>query len=294
MLKHDSKSDFHAKHMRMATIASVLVAIFLIIIKLIAYVLTGSVTVLSSLLDSFLDALASIINLIAVQHALEPADHEHRFGHGKAEPIAGLAQAGFIIASSGFLMFEAIKRFKNPQIIEHVDIGIVVILISIVLTFLLVVYQRYVAKLTGSIAIYADSIHYLSDFLLNILVIVSLLLVSQFNLPWIDPLFAVFIAVYIVISARKIAIQSLDQLMDRELADEEREKIKAIVLENGSVSDIHELRTRLSGRDTFIQFHLDINGDLSLAEAHQISNEVREKLLDAFPEADVFIHQDPV
>jgi len=294
MLIHDSKSAFHAKHMRIATITSVFVAIFLIIIKLIAYVLTGSVTILSSLLDSFLDSLASIINLIAVRHALEPADHEHRFGHGKAEPIAGLAQAGFIIASSGFLMFEAIKRFKNPQIIEHVDIGIVVILISIVLTFLLVVYQRYVAKLTGSIAIYADSIHYLSDFLLNIFVIVSLLLVSQFNLPWIDPLFAVCIAVYIVISARKIAIQSLDQLMDRELADEEREKIKAIVLDHNDVSGVQGLRTRLSGRDIFIQFNLDINGKLTLSEAHRISMEVEENLLKTFPDADILIHQDPI
>jgi len=293
MLKNDTKRVLHAKHMRMATVASVLVAIFLIIIKLMAYVLTGSVTILSSLLDSFLDALASIINLIAVRHALEPADREHRFGHGKAEPIAGLAQAGFIIASSGFLLFEAIKRFKNPQIIEHVETGIIVILISIVLTFILVVYQRYVAKLTGSIAIYADSIHYLSDFLLNILVIVSLLLVSQFNLPWIDPLFAVCIAVYIVISARKIAIQSLDQLMDRELVDEERERIKAIVLEHNSVSAIRKLRTRLSGRDTFIQFHLGMNGNLSLAAANQIANEVRESLLESYPEADIFIHQGP-
>ncbi len=294
MSEINTKKLFHAKHMRIATIASVLVAIFLIIIKLIAYVLTGSVTLLSSLLDSFLDALASIINLIAVRHALEPADDEHRFGHGKAEPIAGFAQAGFIIASSGFLMFEAIKRLNNPQNLEHVNIGIIVILISIVLTFVLVVYQRYVAKITGSVAIYADSIHYLSDFLLNILVITSLLLVNQFKLPWIDPLFAICIAVYIFFSARKIAIQSLDQLMDRELADEEREKIKAIALKHESVSDMHELRTRLSGRDTFIQFHLDMDRNLSLMEAHTIADEVRDSLLEVFPGADVLIHQDPV
>ncbi len=294
MLVNDTKSAFHAKHMRLATIASVLVAIFLIIIKLVAYVLTGSVTLLSSLLDSFLDSLASIINLIAVRQALEPADREHRFGHGKAEPIAGLVQAGFIIASSGFLMFESIKRLKNPQIIEHVDIGITVIMISIVLTFLLVVYQRYVAKLTGSVAIHADSIHYLSDFLLNIFVIASLLLVSKFNIAWIDPLFAVCIAVYIVISARKIAIQSLDQLMDREMADEEREKIKEIVLEHNGVSSIQGLRTRLSGRDIIIQFNLYINGNLTLSEAHQISMEVKENLLKTFPDADITIHQDPV
>ncbi len=280
--------------MKLATIASVLVAIFLNIIKLIAYTLTGSVAILASLLDSFLDLLASIVNLIAVRHALEPADAEHRFGHGKAEALAGFSQAGFIIASSGFLLFEAILRLKNPQALEHAEIAITVIFISIVMTFLLVSFQRYVVKRTGSIAIQADSIHYLSDFLLNIAVIIALIIVSKFNLNWIDPVFAICIAIYILITARKILLHSIDQLMDHELAEEERDKIKNIVLNHEQVIDLHELRTRLSGRDIFIQFHLDMDASINLMQAHKIADEVRDRLLREFPGADILIHQDPV
>ncbi len=280
--------------MKAATTASVLVAVFLILIKMIGYTLTGSVTLLSSLLDSLLDSLASIINLIAVRHALEPADKEHRFGHGKAEALAGFSQAGFIIASSAFLLFEAVRRLYNPEPIVYANIGIIVIVVSLVVTFGLVRFQHYVYKKTGSVAIKADSIHYMSDFLLNFLVIVSLILVSQFQVDWIDSIFAIGIAIYILWSARKVALQSLNQLMDRELEDGERAKIIDIVKQNQQVIDVHDLRTRTSGRDTFIQFHLELDKTLSLHDAHAIADEVHEAVLTAFPGADILIHQDPV
>jgi len=280
--------------MTRATHASVFVAVFLILIKMVGYTLTGSVTLLSSLMDSLLDSLASIINLIAVRHALEPADKEHRFGHGKAEPLAGFAQAGFIIASSGFLLFEAIRRLKYPQPLDYANIGIVIIIISLIATYALVRYQQYVVKVTGSVAIRADSIHYMSDFLLNTLVIISLVLVSQFKLWWIDPILAIGIAIYISLTAKNIAVDSLAQLMDRELPDEERNKIIEIVKSHSQVIDLHELRTRMSGRDIFIQFHLDLDKKLSLYEAHSIAESVEKKLQEAFPEADILIHEDPV
>lgn len=280
--------------MRTATLASVCVAVFLILIKMVAYTLTGSVTLLSSLLDSFLDSLASIINLIAVRHALEPADKEHRFGHGKAEALAGFSQAGFIIASSGFLMFEAIRRLFNPEPLVFANIGIIVIVISLVATFALVRFQLHVVKKTGSVAIKADSIHYMSDFLLNALVIISLVLVGQFQIWWIDPVFGMGIAVYILWSARAIALRSIDQLMDRELDDEERQKIIDIVKGHSQVIDLHDLRTRQSGRDIFIQFHLDLDKHLKLSEAHGIAEDVHKRLLDDFPDADILIHEDPI
>lgn len=280
--------------MRTATLASVCVAVFLILIKMVAYTLTGSVTLLSSLLDSFLDSLASIINLIAVRHALEPADKEHRFGHGKAEALAGFSQAGFIIASSGFLMFEAIRRLFNPEPLVFANIGIIVIVISLVATFALVRFQLHVVKKTGSVAIKADSIHYMSDFLLNTLVIISLVLVGQFQIWWIDPVFGMGIAVYILWSARAIALRSIDQLMDRELDDEERQKIIDIVKGHSQVIDLHDLRTRQSGRDIFIQFHLDLDKHLKLSEAHGIAEDVHKRLLDDFPDADILIHEDPI
>jgi ferrous-iron efflux pump FieF len=286
--------DKKALLMRRATVASVAVAFTLIGIKFIAYILTGSVALLSSLIDSVLDSLASIVNFIAVRHSLSPADKEHRFGHGKAEPLAGLAQAAFIMGSSLFLIFEAINRFVNPHAILHGDMGIVVMLISLVATIVLVIYQRHVVKQTDSLAIQADSIHYFSDIALNLGVILALFLSTYWNWSLADPLIAMGIAIYIVFSAWRIVKQSLDQLMDRELSDEDRDQIKTIVNEHTGVVSLHELRTRASGKDIFIQTHLDMDARMSLIEAHRVSEEVEEKLQAAFPNADILIHQDPV
>lgn len=286
-------SDNKKRLMRIATYASVSVALLLIIMKLIAYVLTGSVALLSSLIDSSLDAFASIINLFAVRHALEPADKEHRFGHGKAEALAGLAQATFIVASSLFLVFEALNHFYSPQPIEHGAVGIVVIIISLISTIGLVSFQKYVVKQTHSLAIEADSIHYLSDIGLNLAVIAALVIAVYFDMPLADPLFALMIAVYIVWSAWNIVKNAADQLMDRELPDADRDKIRNIGLKHPNVMDMHELRTRMAGQDIFIQLHLEMDGAITLHEAHAIANEVERELLVEFPGADILIHQDP-
>ena len=278
--------------MRWATYASVAVAIVLIIIKTMAYLLTGSVAILSSLIDSFLDFLASGINLFAVRHSLVPADHDHRYGHGKAEAIAGLAQAVFIVGSALFLIFEAINRFSHQQAVENGMVGISVMLITIALTALLVKFQRYVVKKTGSIAITADSLHYAGDLLLNLSVIVALILSIYLDWQIADPIFALMIALYILRSAWMIGKQSLAQLMDQELPDEVREEIKAIALQHPEVLNLHELRTRSSGRQYFFQLHLEMDGELKLKEAHQIANAVEIEICKAFPNAEVIIHED--
>ncbi len=278
--------------MRWATYASVAVAIVLIIIKIMAYLLTGSVAILSSLIDSFLDFLASGINLFAVRHSLVPADHDHRYGHGKAEAIAGLAQSAFIVGSALFLIFEAINRFSHQQVLENGMVGIGVMLITIALTGLLVKFQRYVVKKTGSIAITADSLHYAGDLLLNLSVIVALILSIYLDWQIADPIFALIIALYILRSAWVIGKQSLAQLMDQELPDEVREEIKAIALQHPEVLNLHELRTRSSGRQYFFQLHLEMDGELKLKEAHQIANAVEIEICKAFPNAEVIIHED--
>ncbi len=278
--------------MRWATYASVVVAIILIIIKIIAYVFTGSVAILSSLIDSFLDFIASGINLFAVRHSLVPADHDHRYGHGKAEAIAGLAQAAFIVGSALFLIFEAINRFSHQQAVENGMVGISVMLITIALTALLVKFQRYVVEKTGSIAITADSLHYVGDLLLNLSVIAALILSIYLDWHIADPVFALMIALYILRSAWVIGKQSLAQLMDQELPDEVREKIKAIALQHPEVRNLHELRTRSSGRQYFFQLHLEMDGELKLKEAHQIANAVEIEICKAFPNAEVIIHED--
>lgn len=282
-----------ARLMRVATYAAVSVASILVVAKLAAWMATGSVSLLSTLIDSLLDVAASAVNLLAVRHALEPADREHRFGHGKAESLAGLAQSAFITGSAVFLFIEAGNRLYNPRDIENTDIGYMVMGLSIVLTLILVGFQRYVVKRTQSAAIGADSLHYQMDVLVNVGVIISLLLVSRMGWQWADPAIAVLIAIYIVRGAWEIAQDALDVLMDRELSDEDRQQIRALALKHDDVQGVHDMRTRSSGQQIFIQLHLELDGEMPLMRAHDIADAVEADILLAFPNAEVIIHQDP-
>ncbi len=284
----------HARRlMRRATTAAVAVACVLIAAKVGAWLVTDSVSLLSSLVDSVMDVLASLVNLIAVRQALQPADREHRFGHGKAEPLAGLGQAAFIIGSGVFLIVEAIGRIVHPRTIEQGAVGIGVMGFAIILTLGLVNYQRYVVRRTGSTAISADSLHYASDILVNGGVIISLVLVMMLDWTYADPAIAILIAGFIIYAAARIVRTALSQLMDREFPDTEREQIKAIVLAHPDVHDCHDLRTRRSGIDAFIQLHIEMDGALTLLRAHEISDDVEARIRAAFPNAEVIIHADP-
>jgi len=253
-----------ARLMRLATYASVTVASFLILVKLGAWLYTDSISLLSTLIDSLLDVVASLINLFAVRHALVPADREHRFGHGKAEPLAALGQSAFIAGSALFLVFEAGHRLFDPRPVLHSEIGIAVMVVAIVVTFALTRFQAHVVRQTGSVAIQADSLHYVGDMLVNGAVIVALLLASELGWAVADPLFGLAIAGYIMFNAWRIARGSLDMLMDRELPEAERRRIREIALANPDVADLHDLRTRSSGRRTFIQVHIEMDGNLTL------------------------------
>ena len=279
--------------MRRATYASVSVAAVLILVKAVAYFLTDSVALLSSLIDSMLDTAASVANLIAIRQALTPADQEHRFGHGKAEALAGLGQSAFIAGSSLFLVFEAVHRLLDPARLHNGGIGIIVMVFSVVVTLALVQFQRRVTRATGSLAIGADLLHYVGDLLVNGSVIVAILIATELDWPIVDPIFAIAIAAYIVTSAWQIARRALDQLMDRELPDEARERIKRIALAHPDVAALHDLRTRASGPNRFIQVHLEMRPEMRLVRAHAIADEVEAALREAFPGAEVIIHQDP-
>jgi len=286
-LDHDK-----ARLMRMATYASTTVAVSLIIIKLVAWFMTGSVSILATLMDSCLDALASILNLFAVHHALAPADKEHRFGHGKAEALSGLGQATFITGSALFLVLEAISHLLNPESITAMSTGIWVMIVSIIATLGLLMFQKHVINKTNSTAIKADHMHYKTDLLVNAGVVVALLL-TIYGWPGFDPLFAIAIAAFILYSAWEIAKESLDLLMDRELPSEERNQIKSIVRNHPEARGLHDLRTRRSGTTTFIQLHLELDDQLTLMQAHAISDEVEASLLTAYPDAEIIIHEDP-
>nr|WP_298682212.1 cation diffusion facilitator family transporter [uncultured Dongia sp.] len=282
-----------ARLMRLATNAAVAAAVIMIGLKFYAYLATGSVSLLSTLFDSALDIAASLVNLLAVRHALMPADAEHRFGHGKAEPLAGLVQVAFILGSSLLLLMEVYDHFRHPKPVENPEIGIGIMVLSIVITGGLILLQRHVVKRTGSIAVSADSAHYSSDFLVNFSVIAALVISAEFGIWWTDPLFGLLVAIYIAYTAIRIGRQSFDMLMDREMSDSERARIMEIVKRHPQALNLHDLRTRAAGQDVFIQFHLELPDDISLMAAHVISDAVEAALQTEFPGAEIIIHQDP-
>ena len=281
-----------ARLMRFATYASIAVAITLVVAKTIAWAMTDSVVLLATLIDSVLDGFASLINLFAVRHAITPADKEHRFGHGKAEALAGLGQSAFIAGSAGFLLLESGRRLLDPVPLQSYGAGLVVMMFSIAATLALMTFQRHVIRKTNSTAIKADALHYRTDFMVNISVIVALVLAVE---GWggFDAVFAIGIAIYILYSSWGIVQQSLDDLMDRELPGEEREAIEKIALAHAQVRGLHDLRSRRSGIATFIQLHLELDDDLTLLQGHVISDEVEMQLQTSYPSAEIIIHVDP-
>jgi ferrous-iron efflux pump FieF len=282
----------HAQLLKRVTYASVATAVILIIVKAIAWYLSGSIGILASLIDSLMDSFASIINLFAVRYALVPADEDHHFGHGKAEPLAGLAQASFIAGSALFLIFHAIERLQNPHVLAHGNIGIAVMVFSIVVTAVLILYQRHVIKITSNLAIKADSLHYVTDIMTNLSILLALYLTISGYL-WADAVFAISIALYIFKSAFEIGHESFQHLMDKKLDEETEQLIITTIEETKQAIGYHDFRTRQSGKDKFIQFHLELDDRMSLLEAHAIADGLEKKLMALIPDAEVIIHEDP-
>src|SRR6201996_1562463 len=279
--------------MRRAAIASVAVSLFLVTIKTFAYFSSHSVAMLASLADSALDLFTSSLNLIAIRQALTPADAEHRFGHGKAEPLAGLAQGAFITASALFLVIQAVNRIIAPEPIDHSLEALIVMCIAIACAILLILYERGVVAHTGSLAIEADQTHYLGDLATNVGVVVALVLSAYLGWTLADPIIAILVALVMVASAFGVARSSFNQLMDHELPDEERARIRRIAEAHDAVRNVHDLKTRAAGLSTFIQLHLSLDPQMKLADAHKISDMVERAILEAYPGAEVIIHQDP-
>ena len=283
----------YSQLIKLATWASVVAAISLIGVKTWGWDQTQSVSLLASLIDSTMDSAASLINFFAIRYAMAPADKEHRFGHGKAEALAGLAQALLILVSIGLLLTQTLGRLWNPLVVENTPIGISIMLVSMVLTGALVVFQWYVVKRTQSNAIKADSLHYTSDFLMNFGVIIALFLAS-IGYHGADPYFALSIGAFVVYSAWGIAQSAFHLLLDHELSDEQRHLITQLALTQPQVIGMHDLRSRQSGHMQFIQLHLELQEDMLLLEAHGVAEALEHRIMAVFPNADVIIHLDPV
>ena len=279
--------------LRLATTVSVSVASTLAVLKLAAWLVTGSAAILSSLLDSMVDVAASGILLISVRHALRPPDRSHRYGHGKAEPLGAIAQAAFVGGSALLLIFESAGRFITPAPIVEVPLGIAVMSISLVATVLLVVFQRSVARRTGSTAIEADRLNYVGDTATSLVVLAVLVIGQRPGWLWLDPAVAIGVALWLLVSAARIARRAVDHLMDRELPQEDRVRIAAIVRADPEVAGLHDLRTRSAGGTRFIELHVEMDGSLTLWQAHTVCDRLEAALSAAFPDAEVILHQEP-
>jgi len=278
--------------MRLATLASMAVALILIVAKGIAWWITDSMSMLSSLVDTSLDLVGSLVTFFAVRQALVPADSDHRFGHGKAEALAGLVQAGFISASGAALLLTVGERIVNPHPVRQEEIGLVISALAVGLTLALVSFQRYVVKRSGSIAIDADMAHYRTDLVASIVTGGGLYLSGQLDQPLIDSGVAGLVALYLIHGAWTVGRTSLDVLMDRELPDEERKRIREIVRSHPEVRGLHELRTRSAGLTKFIQLHVVLDPTMPLGDAHEVGDRIEAMLRDAFPQAEIILHVD--
>lgn len=278
--------------MRWATYASVGMATALLIGKIIAWWLSDSLAMLSSLTDSLFDVVTSVMNMIALRYALKPADDDHRFGHTSIEDIAGLAQFAFIAAAMLIIILQSLERLANPQPMQHEMLGIIVSTVAMIATTVLVTFQTIVAKRSGSLIIASDRMHYAGDIAFNLGVLIALVLTASFNMPWADPAMAMLIAIVILWSTRSIGIRAFNNLMDREMPDEEKATIEQIVRRDSAIRGVHGVKTRYSGTKPFIQMHIDLDASLSFADAHAITDRLEKALLDAYPGGEIIIHPD--
>lgn len=278
--------------MRLATYCSVAMAIALLLGKTVAWWLSDSLAMLSSLTDSFFDVVTSVINMMALRYALKPADDEHRFGHTSIEDIAGLAQFAFIGAAMLMIVLQSFERLANPQPMQHETVGIIVSIVAMVATTILVTFQTIVAKRSGSLIIASDRMHYVGDIAFNLGVLLALVLTANFGITWADPAMAILIALVILWSTRSIGIRAFNNLMDREMPDEEKIRIEQIVRRVSEIRGVHNVKTRYSGTKPFIQMHIDLEPTLSFAEAHAITDRLEKALLENFPGGEIIIHPD--
>lgn len=282
----------YTRYVKRAAQLAVFISFSLILIKGIAWWKTGSIAMLAAMTDSLVDFAASFTNMLVLRFALQPADDEHHFGHGKAESIAALIQSAFITGSAVFLLLQGIQRLTQPQSLMYNTLGLTVSAIAFFLTLALLCYQHKVIKLTDSPAIKADALHYKTDLFMNGAIFVAMLLIS-IGLEYMDAIFAIAIALYILYSATKMLWDAVQTLLDRALPPEETAKIIEIARQNQKIIGVHDICTRRAGAVRFIQLHLELDDNLTLLAAHDIADELEQQILAHFPLSEIIIHQEP-
>lgn len=278
---------------KIAATASIGTALALTLIKTYAAMVTDSLSIISSLVDSLSDILASAITYIAIRYSDKPLSKNHRYGYGKAESVSALIQAAFIAGSAAFILYEGFQRFVNPVQIKETTFGIVIMVICWIITLALILFQKYIIKRVRSQAINADSGHYTVDLLSNGSVILSLFVVKYFNMTWFDAAIALLIAGYLIYSAGVIAYEALEEITDKEIDEDLRQKIIEEITKIDGVKGCHDFRSRVSGSMLFIELHLEFDGNMTLFATHEISDKAENMIISLLPQAQVIIHQDP-
>ena len=276
---------------KIASYASVTTAVIIMLAKSYAWLATESQSILASLIDSLLDISSSVINLIAIRVSLLPADDNHRFGHEKFQDLAILSQSMFFFASCLFTLFSSSKSLFSGSELVNLELGANVMYFCVFLTFILVCFQSYVISKTKSKIISADKLHYFSDFITNIAVIISIYLSATFW--YIDALAGIGISLYVMYASYRLFREAIRNLADEEFPQKEKDKILSIVSNYNQVKGIHELKTRYAASKPFIQFHLELDGNITLYRSHEMADKLMKDLLQEFPEAEITIHQDP-
>jgi len=282
----------YAFWLRFASVASVATALSLVLVKSWGWLQTHSVSMLASLIDSSTDLLVSLLTFLAVHYALKPADDDHPFGHGKAEALAAMAQALMITGSAIYLLLSAIDQLHDPRALETLDLGIMAMAFSLLMTLLLLSIQRIAVAKTGSLAIQADSLHYKTDLLSNGTVLLTLWMVTL-GVVWLDPVMALLVAGYVLFSAWKIAISSIDQLMDKQLPPHVESEMLAAAQSVTGVVRAHQLRSRQSGATYLVQLYIDLSPDMTVRESHVVGDAVKAAIVQIYPNADVLVHEEP-
>jgi cation diffusion facilitator family transporter len=278
---------------RRVTLLSVVTALTLVLVKFAIWVASGSVALMASMADSGLDLIASSATFVAVRYAAVPPDAEHRYGHGKAEAFASLLQAGLVFGSAALIGEEAIRRLFDPKPVREETWALVAMGLSIVLTSGLILAQTHLLRRANSVAVSADRTHYAADLASNVIALAGIAAATLFGVVSLDAVAALAIGGILLWGAISVFRDASDQLLDRELPDASRARIVDLVLEDPSVRDVHQVRTRASGPITHIQMHADLDPDLSLEAAHAIMVAAEKRILAAFPASDIIIHPDP-
>ncbi len=289
MLRTDDPESLN----RLAATASLATAILLTLAKLLAAILSDSLAMLASMIDSLADIAGSAITFVAIRISQQPPDKKHRYGHGKAESLSALAQASLVMGSALFVLIGAGERLANPRLIEPGVFPLAVLVGAIGVTLLLVMFQRWVVNRTGSLAIAADRLHYTADFATNLLVLATLVATARLGIVWLDPAAAALVALYLAWHAFRIGKAAVDTLMDRELSAADRGRIEALVRAHPAVHDCHDLRTRRSASTTFIELHIELDPAMTVRQAHHVTDALEATLTDAFGTAEIIIHQEP-